>query len=606
MLEILVRASFEGAILVAMIWALCRCLPRLSPATRTVLWWCAAAKFVLALVWTAPVHVPILPASLASIQEARVPGTGKYVEGPEAAAPVSAGRITATSAATRAGRPPSRGNPQSAAAWQAVALVVAWMVGVAGAAGVGVRRWKQMAGLIARSGAAPPATEVMAAGLASRLGLRHVPRVRFSDEVGTPLVTGILQPIILLPAPAFEALSERQQRLALCHELTHIKRADLWLGCVPAIAERAFFFHPLVHLAAREYALCREAACDARVLAVLNAAPQEYGRLLLDLGVSRARTSLAAAGAPWSFSTLRRRIAMLDSPSPRSTGSRAVAAIVIGAAVLAIAPLRMAARPAAVDLTIDSAVQPPPADLHGVGLEPVTPPILPGTPPERAPVDGAAQKEHDLNYVLFIDGDRTTMSGSTRDIATARRYRRTGEPILWFRHGGREYVVRDQRILDQVTALWKPVNELGGKQGELGGRQGELGAKQGEIGARQGELGAEQGALGARQGALGARQGAMAAWDRRPQTEADRRAFDEERRQIDLEMRALDAQMRALDAKMREVEKPMQDLGRQMAVLGKEMEVLGRQMEEEARKAETGMRALLDRAVSTGAAEAVK
>ena len=59
MLEILVRASFEGAILVAMIWALCRCLPRLSAATRTVLWWCAAAKFVLALVWTAPVHIPI-------------------------------------------------------------------------------------------------------------------------------------------------------------------------------------------------------------------------------------------------------------------------------------------------------------------------------------------------------------------------------------------------------------------------------------------------------------------------------------------------------------------------------------------------------------------
>ena len=132
--------------------------------------------------------------------------------------------------------------------------------------------------------------------------------------------------------------------MALCHELTHIKRADLWLGCVPAIAERVFFFHPLVHFAAREYALCREAACDAHVLAVMDAAPQEYGRLLLGLGVSRTRTSLAAAGAPWSFSTLRRRIAMLDSQSPRSIGSRTVAAIVIGVAALAIVPLRISAR----------------------------------------------------------------------------------------------------------------------------------------------------------------------------------------------------------------------------------------------------------------------
>ena len=70
MLEILVRASVEGAMLVAAVWAICRFLPRLSPATRTVLWWCAAAKFVLALVWTAPVLIPILPTDARSIQHA--------------------------------------------------------------------------------------------------------------------------------------------------------------------------------------------------------------------------------------------------------------------------------------------------------------------------------------------------------------------------------------------------------------------------------------------------------------------------------------------------------------------------------------------------------
>ncbi len=358
MLEILVRASVEGAILVAMIWTLCRFLPRLSPATRTVLWWCAAAKFVFALVWTSPVLVPILPADVRSIQEARLSVTAKDVANAEAVTPVSAGSVRAAAGITGVN-----------VGWTA-ALVVLWLAGVVGAAGVGVRRWKQMAGLRARSNASPPATEAMTADLAARLGLRRVPRVRFSDEVGTPLVTGILQPLILLPSGAFDALSERQQRMALCHELTHIKRADLWLGSVPAIAERAFFFHPLVHLAAREYALCREAACDAHVLAVLDAAPQEYGRLLLGLGVSRTRTSLAAAGAPWSFSTLKRRIAMLDSPSPRSTGSRLVAAAVIGIAALAIAPLRIAARPAALDVTIEPAAPPATADVPSAMPEP--------------------------------------------------------------------------------------------------------------------------------------------------------------------------------------------------------------------------------------------
>ena len=587
MLEILVRASLEGAILVGAIWALCRFVPRLSPATRTALWWCVAAKFVLALVWTTPVDIPILPPAAASAQEVRAAGAGQPGVVEEAAASANAG-----STSEPAG--PRRTVPR----WTA-ALVAAWMLGVVATAIAGARRWRRMAAVIARSAPPPAATEVMTSDLASRLGLRRVPRVRVSDDVGTPLVTGILRPLILLPAGAFDALTERQQRLALCHELTHIKRADLWLGCVPAIAERVFFFHPLVHFAAREYALCREAACDAHVLAVLDAAPQEYGRLLLGLGVSRTRTSLAAAGAPWSFSTLRRRIAMLDSESPRSIGSRTVAAIVVGVAVLAIVPLRISAR------------QPPAVAAAGssawAGFDFSTKWFEPGRAWLGSLMGSVlAQRERDLNFVMFLDEHHTTMSGSSGDRERARRARIGNEQMLWFRHAGQEYVVRDRAILDEVLAIWEPVNVLGDEQGKLGTRQGELGTKQGELGTRQGELGTQQGNLGTRQGALGTRQGAMASRDYERLTEAERRAFDEERRQIEREMRALDAEMRALDPKMRELDKPMRDLGDQMEVLGKEMEVLGRKMEEEARRAETRMRALLERAVTTGIAQAVR
>jgi beta-lactamase regulating signal transducer with metallopeptidase domain len=589
MLEILVRASVEGAIVVGTIWVVCRLLPRLSPATRTVLWWCAAAKFVLALVWTVPVHIPILPASVTAVEALQVSGVGARTASADAVVPHGA---TAASGAA-ASAPPGR--------W-AVALAIAWLAGVVVSTGIGVRRWKQMARVIARSSASAPGTAAIAAELASHLGLMRVPRVRVSDDLETPLVTGMFRPVILLPAAGFDALSDRQQRLALCHELTHIKRHDLWLGCVPAVAERVFFFHPLVHLAAREYALCREAACDAHVLAALDAAPQEYGRLLLGLGISRRRASLAAAGAPWSFSTLRRRIAMLDSPSSRSTGSRVVAAIVIGIAALAIAPLRLGARPAAVDLTIDSRVQSVPDNVAAASLESVTTRV--GR--EKAPSDGAAQKQPELNYVMFEDRDSTTMSGSERDIVTAARYRRGGERLLWFREGSHEYVIRDPELLDRVVELWRPVQELGEQQGILGTRQGELGTEQGHLGTLQGEVGTQQGRLGTEQGILGTRQGVMAERERTLRTDAERRAFDDERRRIEREMRALDEEMRKLNDEMREYDKPMQDLGRQMEVLGKEMEALGRRMEEESRKAESGMRELLRRAISTGAAEVVQ
>ena len=34
--------------------------------------------------------------------------------------------------------------------------------------------------------------------------------------------------------------------MALAHELMHVRRRDVLLGCLPALAERLYFFHPLV------------------------------------------------------------------------------------------------------------------------------------------------------------------------------------------------------------------------------------------------------------------------------------------------------------------------------------------------------------------------
>ena len=422
----------------------------------------------------------------------------------------------------------------------------------------------------------------MAIELGCRLGLRTTPAVRLSDEVETPLVAGLRRATVLLPARRFMELPERQQQMALCHELAHVKRGDLWLGCAPALAERLFFFHPLVHLATREYAFWREAACDAAVIAALDAAPQEYGRLLLHLGITRQRPALAAAGASWSFLNLKRRVAMLRHSSGRPVFARLLAAGALSLCVAAMVPIRLTAR-------------------H-------TSPPGPASPLEDTPaVEFEQPKDRTLNFVLFVDENKTTMSGSTADIGRARKHRRGGERLLWFRHDGREFVVRDQQIVDEVLNIWMPVNELGNEQGRLGGAQGELGAQQGALGAKQGELGAEQGRLGARQGALGARQGMLAAQHADiERNEARRRTFEKEQRDIESEMEALNREMKLLDAKMDELNEPMRELGEQMETLGKEMEVLGGKMEEASRKAEGEMHALLERLASSGTAQEVK
>ncbi len=306
MLAVLARASLEGAIVAALVWTVIRWLPRLSPATRAALWWCVAAKFLVALVWVTPVELRVLPA------RAEAPGAVLRLAMP-ATGSIESGTHVPTTGAVEA---PVDGTSVN---WPAVLLVL-WGAGLVSGAVVDLRRLARTRRVIRRSSQATEQTAAMAAAVAAAIGLRRTPTVHVSSETTTPLVIGVLRPRILLPGNGATPLSEDEERMALCHELSHVKRADLWLGLVPAAAERLFFFHPFVRMVSREYLLCREAACDAAVLDTLATTPRDYGRLLLALGVSQRRSSLAVAGASSSFSMLKRRIAMLRDSSPSTVG----------------------------------------------------------------------------------------------------------------------------------------------------------------------------------------------------------------------------------------------------------------------------------------------
>jgi bla regulator protein blaR1 len=611
MLPTLLSASIDGAVFVAAVWLLTRTLSTLSPATRTLLWWAAAAKFVIALVWVSPLVVRILPGEAATLNTSTI------------SVPVSPPRETAAPSLST-GRRTEDGKPSR---WKSAILGV-WMLGVGLAAAVGVTRWRQARGVKQRSEPAPAALQALTAELAGRLGLRRIPDVRLSDEVATPMVAGILRPTVLLPIDRFSALSGDQQQMAVCHELAHLKRADLWLGCVPALAERLFFFHPLAHIAAREYALWREAACDAAVLQALDAAPRAYGQLLLNLGVTPRPAGLVAAGTSWSFSSLKRRIAMLQRSSNPSIRSRLAALALIVIAIAALIPVQLAARQT-------PPPQPPEAALLAPLVAGETPPLVnsaisaltgglaphagelvnealasltSGLAPQRdEPRRQRQGDDRDLNFVFFITENHTTMSGSMNDINRARQFKRAGEQLLWFRQGGREYVIRDRGMLRQIEDLWAPVGAIGDQQGVLGHDQGEIGKLQGELGAKQGLIGLEQGKIGGRQGILGERQGRLADEEsRRSLSATGREKVELERRTLDQEMRALDEQMRVLDDKMRELDRPMRELDDKMAQLDREMQELDRKMKIAQERAEKAMREILDRAIASGIAEVVR
>lgn len=665
MVSMLARASMDGAILVAAVWVLSRIL-RLTPATRTVLWWCAAAKFVVALAWTTPIAIPVLPAETAIVHRVD-----------RVAAP--RGEILSTRPRGAAAVRPDLGGPfvRALREWSSFAAI-AWSLGLLLVAIVGVRRWRGTVHMLNASEPAPDEVQAHAADLASRLRLRRVPEVRISARIDTPLVTGLVRPVVLLPSGRLDALTDRQRQMALCHELAHLKRADLWLGCVPALAERVFFFHPLVHLASREYALSREAACDAAVMETLDAAPQEYGRLLLSLGVSHPRTGFAAAGGAWSFLSLKRRIAMLQEVSARSNRSRVIAFGAVGLAVAAMVPMQLAARPGAAQAapTATVAAQEASRDEQRRREPPAS---------EAAAQVESRSTTRGLSYVMMLEDDKQTTSNSPEeDVARARRHQRNGEPLLWFRYDGREYVVRDPEVLGQARALWADVYTSGAggeamsalnqtltdelakhkeliEQGEflkhdalsrhkellehaesfkldaLGKHEEMLKhdefikthelakhAEQDELtnhaelkaqeilGARLGSMAAEQGLLGAQLGskaleqALHALTGARAVSDiefDKADIERLGRAMDEAGKQMGKEM---EKEMRELHHKLRELEEPMREMAAPMKEFGHRMGAFGQTIERATRKANEEMRALVERALASGLAQPVR
>lgn len=337
-LDALVRASLYGGLFVAAVWAVCRLFPRLPPSLRCGLWWAACLKLVLDLVWIAPVPLALLPAETGS---PAVEAASLYIRNVAPSRALTPSRLI--SPGPSPSLPPSQGEG-SGVSWES-ALVGVWCLGLL------ILSIKMMVGLrrtrsILRS--AEPLREgwVRAAflDLCERLSLRRAPELRGSGEVGTPQVTGLVRPVVLIPQSGLARLSAAEVSMTLCHELVHLRRKDLWLGWVPALAQRLFFFHPLAALAAREYAIAREAACDAEVLHVLGSAPQAYGRLLLRWGVAPRETGLAAAGASPSVQNLKRRLQMLQQTSDSRKRSAAWWWLAGAAVLVGLVPIQIVAQ----------------------------------------------------------------------------------------------------------------------------------------------------------------------------------------------------------------------------------------------------------------------
>ena len=128
---------------------------------------------------------------------------------------------------------------------------------------------------------ASPELASLADDVARQIGLKRTPQISTSFISSGPLVSGLFRPTVLLPAWFEEDYTVSQQRAALAHELTHIKRGDLWALQMSEIFVSALWFNPLAYIARRAFRTDQEAACDSDVLKSGASSPHAYGETLL-------------------------------------------------------------------------------------------------------------------------------------------------------------------------------------------------------------------------------------------------------------------------------------------------------------------------------------
>ncbi|MEG1680072.1 MAG: M56 family metallopeptidase, partial [Stenotrophomonas sp.] len=288
----LLATSVQTALLAGLVWLLCRYVRRLPASTQCALWWLVALQAVVGLFWASPLELPLLPA---------VDAAPMVVQAAVSAAPVTTAPLIVMQPLPA----------DSSWSWSLV-LMAMWAAGVLVMA---LRTALALRASRAQLRAAQPCHDhklnAALALAAEAHGLRRAPRLMLSNAIDSPQLIGPWRPVLLLPARGLQRMGDDQLDMALTHELVHLQRHDLWLGLVPALAQHLFFFHPVVHLAAREYGIAREAAVDAAVVAGDRHCRQHYGRLLLQLGVA-PRPGAGLASASPTFLSLKRRLLMLQ------------------------------------------------------------------------------------------------------------------------------------------------------------------------------------------------------------------------------------------------------------------------------------------------------
>lgn len=323
----LVRASWQGGLIVLSVWMICRLVPSLPARFQAWLWRLAVLKFVVAFVWSVPLELPLLPARKVIAWSQNSPlSMSPHLE--EGAAFVQ------------------YASPGVATPW--LILFTIWAV---------VFAWQSFRIFLAcrearrlRDRCRPchaASLHAQLSTLSRSAGLRTPPTLLEMNGLGSPLLVGIFRPAIVLPSSTLGRLDNTERALVLGHELAHACRGDLFWNLIVAGVRAVFFFHPLAWLCERQLRLSQEIAADELAISLQHNDAVGYARSLVSfvckLDPARVLPTMSV-GAAGSQQSLQRRLFAMRFVKPVSRPLALVYGVALATvAVLGVVPWTLVA-----------------------------------------------------------------------------------------------------------------------------------------------------------------------------------------------------------------------------------------------------------------------
>jgi beta-lactamase regulating signal transducer with metallopeptidase domain/multidrug resistance efflux pump len=349
-MESMIRASWQGGLAILFVWGICRLWPKLPAHLRAWLWRLAYLKLFMALFWTTPIDIPLLPA-----QPRSQPANASVVL-PAATLPYPDVNLAQHTEATGFLEPELVYNPTPIMkatvlpTWRTW-LCLLWCIGVVFLIGRRVRDWKRTAAMRRRATPVQDPDLVKCLADTCRLfGIRRSPSLFWLTETSSPFLSGLLHPWLVLPGSLRTSTFSVQFRLLLAHELAHLKRYDLWWNWLAMAGQGVFFFHPLVWIAQKEWQAAQEMACDELAVSITQSPAAEYGRMLVDIAQAslfetQAGDNLISARVIGSKQSLKRRLsAMKTMHSVSSLRLVLLSGIVLLTGTIGLLPWRLVAQ----------------------------------------------------------------------------------------------------------------------------------------------------------------------------------------------------------------------------------------------------------------------